>query len=275
MMMSNKDFDYEDKIWGINEVDLHPSYLGATRLKYVLRALERIKKGKVLEVGCGGGTFARAIKKYRPELEVLGCDISKEALKAAREVGQGVEYVLGKAEKLPFNDRSFEVVVSFDVWEHLDKPQSAFREAARVLKPRGLMHFFVPLEGNKWSLYQLLPKKIYEYKTGNTGHIQVYTKEKLTRMLIEVGLKIKKNNYSGGYFYQLVDLAYFTWLSLRGRNARVSVEGYLRFCKGGFLDRILGLMKVIFGWLTYIENELFSWLPLGGIHISAVREKDK
>ena len=50
------EFDYEGKMWGSGEVNLDPKFLGATRLRYVLKALKPLKTGNLLEIGCGGGT---------------------------------------------------------------------------------------------------------------------------------------------------------------------------------------------------------------------------
>lgn len=267
-------FDYEKKKWGTSEVDLNPSFLGATRLKRALTALRGVPDGRVLEVGCGGGAFARAIKRHRPELEIVGCDLSQEVLAVAKKKGRGVKYQQADVYQLPFKDKSFQAVVSFDVWEHLEKPEEAFKEVFRVLKPGGIFHFFVPTEGNPLHLFQILPQKIYQTKQIYGGHIQAYTQDGLFKLLSQAGFKIKNYRLSCFYFFQLVDLIYFLVLRLRGRNVAFSVEGYLELAKGSFFDRLLALLKTLFSWVTYIENEIFRFLPGGGIHITAVKRNE-
>lgn len=266
-------FDYEKKKWGVNEVDLDPKYLGATRLKYVLSALECVSSGKVLEIGCGGGAFSRAIKRHRPELMVIGSDLSGSVLEVARKMGGDVHYRRADVYELPFADYSFDAVVSFDVWEHLERPVDAFKEAHRVLKPGGLLHFFAPIEGNRFSLYQLAPEKLLEIKRKYTGHIQSYTQKTLVALLLDFGFEVRQVNQSLYLLYQLADLSYFIFLGMRGRNVAVSVEGYLQFSEGKIVDELLGFATHAFGWLSYLENELFGWLPGGGIHITAVKRK--
>lgn len=270
--MLKGEFDYEKKFWGINEVDLNPKFLGATRLKYVLAALKRVLRGAVLEVGCGGGAFARAIKRHRSEFEVIGSDLSRGVIRAARKIGGGVDYRQADVYKLPFADLSFDAVVSFDVWEHLEKPAKAFQEVYRVLKPGGIFHFFVPTEGNKLSLYPLAPKKVCEFKKRYTGHVQSFTREVLFKMLVNSGFEVKQANNSLYLLYQCVDLAYFTFLGLQQRNVAVSVESYLQFSKGSIFDRILGFLTSSFGRLTYLENEIFGGMPGGGTHITAIKK---
>jgi len=270
-MKTTDSFDYEKKIWGHCQVDLSPRYLGATRLKYLFNTLnqELKEKAKLLDIGCGGGAFCRAVKRYFPQFSVTGVDINPQALKIAESMGGGINYIQADVYKLPFKSRSFDAVVSFDVWEHLSDPLKAFAQVYRVLKGGGIFHFFVPVEGNRYTLYQFLPKQIYQYKQKYTGHIQCYSNENLIKLLEKSGFQVKKSYNSSYYLYQLTDLMYFSYLNLRSRNATVSVEGYLESSSGKLGDRLLRAFKNCFGWITFIEDICFKNIPGGGLHISA------
>lgn len=265
-------FDYERKVWGGHDIGLHPWFLGATRLKYVLNALEQVSKGKVLEIGCGAGTFARALKRYRPDLEVFGCDLSKRSIELAKKIGGDISYSQADVYQLPFNKNAFDAVVSFDVWEHLEEPVVAFQEVFRVLKPKGIFHFYVPTEGENLSLYQLAQSWIYEAKQRFSGHVQQYTRKSLKRMLARAGFNVCKIQRSTFYIYQFVDLGYFLTLRLRGRNVGQSVEGYLASAPKGLSQKLLALVTRLFATVTYWENEWFKILPPGGVHITVVRK---
>jgi 2-polyprenyl-6-hydroxyphenyl methylase/3-demethylubiquinone-9 3-methyltransferase len=95
----------------------------------------------VLDVGCGGGFSTNALAQagYR----VQGLDASAESLQVAKrhDVTGTAAYVLGDAELLPFPDRSFDAVCALDLLEHVERPASVVREAARVLRPGGLFFF--------------------------------------------------------------------------------------------------------------------------------------
>ena len=136
-------FDYETKTWGGHAVGLSPRHLGALRLHYCLADIANTR-GSVLEVGCGAGAMAKAIKRSRPDLQVVGCDVSQNAIALARQDPQGVSFEVGDAYGLPYMDANFEAVVMFDVLEHLDEPGRSIREVVRVLSPGGLFHLFVP-----------------------------------------------------------------------------------------------------------------------------------
>ena len=206
-------FDYETKMWGGGKVRVSPFYLGASQLKFALEDLRQVK-GRVLEVGCGAGRMAEAIKFYRPELEVLGIDISKKAICQAKQEPQGVKFFQGDAYRLPFEDKSFEAVLMFDLLEHLEEPLEALREVKRVLKPKGIFSSFTPIEGNPLSIPGLT-KKLFGVaeKEKYAGHIQQYTLADLLGLLGQSHLKFLKKRYFGHLFLQLVDFTYFTFLS--------------------------------------------------------------
>ncbi len=94
--------------------------------------------------GEGYGAFLLAATAAR----VVGMDISEEAVENARESYRrpNLEYRTGAIESLPFDDGSFDVVVSFEVIEHLDPElQTAFlHEARRVLHKDGILIISTP-----------------------------------------------------------------------------------------------------------------------------------
>jgi SAM-dependent methyltransferase len=91
---------------------------------------------RVLEVGCGTGNYISAI------FERLGCrcgglDPSVGMLATARERAPEIVFLQGKAESLPFDDQSLDLVFSVDVIHHVGDRSAFFREAMRVLTPGG------------------------------------------------------------------------------------------------------------------------------------------
>jgi SAM-dependent methyltransferase len=97
---------------------------------------------RVLDLGCGGGhvTFAAAPHAR----EVVAYDLSPEMLdvvgRAARDRGfANVTTQEGRVERLPFADASFDMVLSRYSAHHWSDVDAALREAARVLKPDGVV----------------------------------------------------------------------------------------------------------------------------------------
>ena len=260
-------FDYERKVWGVNEVRVSPTFLNALRLKYCLQDLASVK-GKVLEVGCGAGGMAKAIKAYRPDLDVYGCDISRRAIRAAQENPGGVTFDLGEACDLPFRRRSFSAVVMFDVLEHLRHPRSAVEEIWQILEDGGLFHLFVPCEGGLNTLHGLLARAGWRGKEHYGGHIQMFTLPALLELLRSSGFTYITSRWSCHFINQLVDVAYFTGLSIRGKNTQSSVEGFLEASDRSLIRSLVAGSKAGVAAASYYESTLLARFPGAGAHLN-------
>ena len=95
----------------------------------------------VLEVGSGPGHVAGALA--RAGATVTGIDFSGEMVEVARQQFPRVRFQEANAEQLPFDDSSFDAVVSNFVVHHLARPDVVFKEGCRVLKSGGRFAFVV------------------------------------------------------------------------------------------------------------------------------------
>ena len=93
----------------------------------------------ILEVGCSSGHLLRTLSKKGKNLKYVGVDIDHFAISKGNAELNRIELVgiksaqLIEAEvtKLPFKDKSFDIVVSLNVLEHLNEPSRAIRELLR------------------------------------------------------------------------------------------------------------------------------------------------
>lgn len=114
--------------------------------------LKKYSKGKkVLEYGCGPGTYSFSLAKNGAD--VVGIDISEVAIDqaqaSAKEKGveESTDFLVMDAEDLSFPDESFDVVCGRSIIHHLEVDKS-FSEVSRVLKPSGKAIFLEPLGYN-------------------------------------------------------------------------------------------------------------------------------
>ena len=91
---------------------------------------------RVLDAGCGTGYLAAGLRRARPDLLVVGSDLSTGMLANARDAGAS-PLVQADAGRLPFADGAFDLVVARGVLHHLPDVAGALAEWRRVLAPGG------------------------------------------------------------------------------------------------------------------------------------------
>lgn len=97
---------------------------------------------RILEIGCGIGTVVHELTKRG--YEAIGTDISQVAIEYGRSKYPGIRLEVQPAEELPFAAGSFDVVLSFDLFEHIARIDRHVGEVQRVLKPSGYYLFETP-----------------------------------------------------------------------------------------------------------------------------------
>ena len=98
---------------------------------------------RVLDAGCGSGYGTAELASATT---VVAMDVSADAMAhARREFGRtGVHFLQGACEWLPFADASFDLVVAFEVIEHLARWREMLSEARRILRPTGVLLVSTP-----------------------------------------------------------------------------------------------------------------------------------
>lgn len=93
------------------------------------------KKQKILEIGSGKGSMVNYLRKKG--YNIIGTEISKEFIKESKEIYGKLSIKQMSGDNLKFKDNSFDVVLSFDVFEHIPDSDKHLQEVKRVLKPEG------------------------------------------------------------------------------------------------------------------------------------------
>ena len=256
----------ESRVWGEASVRR-----GNVALRRALRALEG-RSGRILEAGCGAGRFIRTITQARPDLTAYGADISPNAIRRAQTYDDGVTYSVGSLAHLPYPDGYFDIVVLFDVLEHVENPCLALNELARVLRPGGLFHGLIPCEGQAGTLHWLLWKIQFggDLKRRHGEHIQRFRRRDIAQELPAHGITITDRSYSMHPAGQAKDILFYVakedWF---GDQAARPVFGPLLTQAHRLTERIL--------WpVSYLESSVLARLPAGAVvvHVTGERVAD-
>jgi SAM-dependent methyltransferase len=205
----------------------------------------------------------------RPELLVSGCDLSQRAITEAISYKDGVDYRVSDAARLPYEDNSFDAVMVFDVLEHVPDPASVINEIARVLKPGGIFHGFIPIEGQPhtffWHLRNSQRLPIAGWKRDRIGHIQRFTDEGIIKLFADYDLRVIEKSYSFHLMGQILDIADY-W-----QRDRVSRQNYPGWRKS--LVKLTSRVIMFPTWrLAYYEDKFRAKSNRAtGLHLTCIK----
>jgi 2-polyprenyl-3-methyl-5-hydroxy-6-metoxy-1,4-benzoquinol methylase len=133
-----KEFDYNSAYFDGKMSDWTTISIGeiSSRLLATLKVQPFPRDGIALDFGCGSGAYLTCLKQS--SLEVVGVDISPEAVKQAGEKPYKAVLVIDNG-KAPLPDQSAGIVFSTEVLEHIEDAEAAVKEFNRLLKDGGLL----------------------------------------------------------------------------------------------------------------------------------------
>ena len=141
MSKDQKDFDFSKRAVSYDE-----GYAGrlSQRFYNLLQSEVKLDEGmRILDVGCGTGAL---LKRLCGEKRIVACGIDSEENMIAVAARKCPDYSFqqAKSEQLPFDDSSFNVLTACMAYHHFSDKAGFAREAARVLKPGGVLYIADP-----------------------------------------------------------------------------------------------------------------------------------
>jgi len=161
---------------------------------------------QMLDIGCNSGSLIFNLRRHSYN-KVYGIDTSQSAINRGKEqYGELRENLIWyEGDLLPFQDNRFDVVMMFDVIEHIKNVQKFLSdEVWRVLKPDGIFIFQTPnkLTNVPWEI--ISTKSLTGYKA---YHVSLQTYKSLYRLLCCAGYKnivIEKNDVTSDYYLRQI-----------------------------------------------------------------------
>jgi len=269
--MTDDNYSVDDpaKIQGRDDIIPGSRNLGEIRIDRALEALADTQ-GRLLLLGAGAGRYARALANARTDLTVVAGDLSRRAVHEARSYGGTPRYLAMDAQSLPFADETFDVVLFFDLIEHVPSPVTLLAECERVLKSGGVLHYFVPLEDQPRTLYRALrsnrPIPIHRWKHKHVGHIQRFDEARIIALTNSSGLNLKDISHSFHLVGQVHDVVdYWQRERTSGGPGRMPVP----------LVKFVSRSVFVVTWrLAYLEDRTYAGpIFASGLHVTAQKPK--
>ncbi len=201
-----------------------------------------------LDVGCGVGSNYGVISKTAPR--VIGLDISQQALDTT--LAPYNEKVLASVERMPLADNSVDIVVCFDVLEHVDD-HVAVKDIHRVLRAGGSAFITVPAFDALWN------------ENDDYGHhLRRYRKAEIVSVFKENGFELPYV-----YYWNRFPFFPFVWILARFYTRGVKKENLRNNLS--LIPRWLNPLLIF--WMR-IENEIARVIPLPfGVSLVLVAKK--
>ena len=141
MSREKKDFKFDKKAATYDE-----GFAGKASRKFynlVLREIEVEQGAAVLDVGCGTGALLNKIADTH-EIKAHGIDTEENMIAVAKSKHPDMDFQLSPCENMPFDSQTFDVLIACMAYHHFSDKTGFAKEAARVLKPGGMLYIADP-----------------------------------------------------------------------------------------------------------------------------------
>lgn len=205
-----------------------------------IRRMELIKKyagerinGCILEDGCGVGSYLSRFMQTAKH--AVGIEIEYERAHAAKQIctEANTDVVTSCGEYLPFQDNSFDLILSHEVIEHVNDDLLSVREMVRVLKPGGRIVLFCPNRGYPFETHGIYWRG--KYRFGNklfvnylprslrdklAPHVNIYTKGDLEKLFAGLPVQFAERTVIFGGYDNLIRR-----FGILGKGLRAVLQG--------------------------------------------------
>lgn len=242
--------------WGAGEIGGPRHEYRESLILGVMRH-ELKRQSSVLDAGCGSGSLLFKIAGYG--CRTFGLEQSKEYVEILRNrikslgFNENTYIKPGSIDNIPYLDKSFDVVVSAEVLEHVKDDTKAIMEFYRILRPGGICVISVPASPEQWDITD-------EW----AGHLRRYTRDDLINLFEKKGFIIEDVRFWGFPFVRLYHK--FLYLPhIKGRISEGCEEEIIRPPDPGRHKLIAKTLSMVFKF-----DSLFRWTPFGiGIILKA------
>lgn len=162
------------------------------KLAVIKKAAAGLHPKKILDIGSNGGTLTAKMTKIFPRARIIGIDIYREGVEHAQRKYPYLKFEVGDAQKLPFKNKSFDLILCLETIEHLISPQKALREIKRCLKPNGAAIISMDSGNFLFNSIWFFWTRFGRGRVWRGSHLWRLNRQKLKKMILNEKFEIKK-----------------------------------------------------------------------------------
>lgn len=159
---------------------------------YIASELEKEEYEDLLDCGCGTGPMISLLYEKDSSKKYTGLDITPRMIEVAKNKKlEGVNWVVGDCENLPFEENSFDAIICSNSFHHYPNPEKFFKSAKRVLRPGGrliLQDYTAP----KFILWIMNHTEMPLANLMGHGDVGAYSLDQVQQFCDLVDLKVEK-----------------------------------------------------------------------------------
>ena len=232
---------YEEKYHSIE----HSNWWFLSRRNAIRSLLKDYDRSlKILDIGCAGGPLLIDLKNDG-FTNLYGLDYSEDAIKTCKERGLDNVFVMD-GHYPAFEPASFDIIISSDSLEHLEKDEVALANWHKILKPKGELFVFVPAYLFLWSGHDVI-----------NHHFRRYSKSLLKERVTRAGFIIERSGFwNFAIFFPTAVFRLFQSTFFPGSVNKAPKDQLDSFNPT--------INKLLIGWMK-LENRIFKsiGLPVG------------
>ena len=165
------------------------------KIRLAKKILSQINFNNCLDVGCASGYMISEIAKAYSKRQYFGIDVYDKSIDFAKKRYPSIKFKVSSADKLPYKDNFFDVVLCYETIEHVENPKECLLEMKRVLKKDGTLILCM----DSGSLLFRIVWFVWENTKGRVwkkAHIHPFHHEELGNLIKSVKFKIKNQIFS-------------------------------------------------------------------------------
>lgn len=183
--------NYYDQVLSKRDIQY---YWHKKRFETITAMIPKIN-GRVLDIGCNGGTFSEVIRMAVGKADLVGVDINKQSVKYAAQKNNDIMFMVADGQRLPFRNRSFNLITCIETLEHVLRPEFILRETNRCLQKEGQIVLLVP--NSESFLFRIIWHFWTKFGKGRVweeAHLNEFGEETLLALIAKFGFKLVEKN---------------------------------------------------------------------------------